>query len=357
MFEDDGSQSGLTALLGDLVGVGLLTVLTGMVVFLPVLADTPVRTGLGLGFVLFAPGYVLVAVLFPGAGTPETGGGSRSTTTRSGVDGPERLVLSVGTSVALAALTSLVLGLVRGGIGTASVFLVLGTLTLVGLVPAARRRLQVPPGRRFHPGVGAAIDRLRSGLLEPATPLDATLNVALVVLLVVVLVSVGTGAPETGEDDGRLTEFYLLAPDENGTYVPEAYPSSLAADGTDLAVVIDNQERERRTYTVVVVIQRVSEPGGAMTVTGEAELDRFRQTLAAGETARIRHTITPPSMTGRDLRLVYLLYVDDPPADPTVENAYRELHLWVDVPASSTALSSPARDSPEYGTIKEGTEG
>jgi len=36
-------------------------------------------------------------------------------------------------------------------------------------------------------------------------------------------------------------------------------------------------------------------------------------------------------MTGENLRVQYLLYRGDPPAEPTQENAYRSLHLWVDV--------------------------
>jgi uncharacterized membrane protein len=31
------------------------------------------------------------------------------------------------------------------------------------------------------------------------------------------------------------------------------------------------------------------------------------------------------------LRLAYLLYKGEAPPEPTVENAYREVHLWVNV--------------------------
>jgi hypothetical protein len=34
------------------------------------------------------------------------------------------------------------------------------------------------------------------------------------------------------------------------------------------------------------------------------------------------------------------LYRGQPPADPTVENAYREVHLWIDVLDPSTADSA-----------------
>jgi len=34
-------------------------------------------------------------------------------------------------------------------------------------------------------------------------------------------------------------------------------------------------------------------------------------------------------MTGTRLRLQFLLYTDEAPANPRVENSYRDLHLWV----------------------------
>jgi uncharacterized membrane protein len=49
-----------------------VVVLTNAVVFLPIVRDSPVRVLLGLPFVLFVPGYVFIAALFPEAGQPPT---------------------------------------------------------------------------------------------------------------------------------------------------------------------------------------------------------------------------------------------------------------------------------------------
>jgi uncharacterized membrane protein len=38
---------------------------------------------------------------------------------------------------------------------------------------------------------------------------------------------------------------------------------------------------------------------------------------------------------GERLRLIYLLYRGDAPAAPSTATAYREVHLWVNVTASS----------------------
>jgi uncharacterized membrane protein len=55
--------------------------------------------------------------------------------------------------------------------------------------------------------------------------------------------------------------------------------------------------------------------------------------LAQGETWTEEYGITP-TMEGERLRLVFLLYEGEPPANPTLENAYRSSRLWVNVSAS-----------------------
>jgi uncharacterized membrane protein len=91
-------------------------------------------------------------------------------------------------------------------------------------------------------------------------------------------------------------------------------------------------------YTVVVELQRVTivnetdstTNATTVRVLDERELRRFEVSLAHNETWHNQHTVTP-TMTGDRLRLQYLLYRGEPPADPSGETAYRELHLWVNV--------------------------
>jgi uncharacterized membrane protein len=100
---------------------------------------------------------------------------------------------------------------------------------------------------------------------------------------------------------------------------------------------ITNREHERTTYTVVVELQRVERVPGPNNTTRidvlEAdELRRFRTTLDHNETWHQPYAVTP-TIVGEDMRLTFLLYQGDPPADPAVDNAYRELQLWVNVSA------------------------
>jgi uncharacterized membrane protein len=68
----------------------------------------------------------------------------------------------------------------------------------------------------------------------------------------------------------------------------------------------------------------------SVAVLEQAELQRFSQRVGANETWHRNHTVTP-TLEGERLRLVYLLYMGAPPDTPTTENAYREVHLWVNV--------------------------
>lgn len=81
---------------------------------------------------------------------------------------------------------------------------------------------------------------------------------------------------------------------------------------------------------VVEVDLRVAFEGNESTVTGADELDRFQLRLEHNETRHVDYTVVPTT-TGTRLQLAFLLYRDAPPPSPTVENAYRETHLWVDV--------------------------
>lgn len=60
------------------------------------------------------------------------------------------------------------------------------------------------------------------------------------------------------------------------------------------------------------------------------DLRRFQVEQAHNETWHRSRTVTS-TMIGERLRLQYLLYRGEPPADPSGETVYRELHLWVNV--------------------------
>ena len=151
----------------------------------------------------------------------------------------------------------------------------------------------------------------------------------------------GTVTYTTVADGGgeRFTEFYVLSTNETGAPIADDYPRNFTAGEREpLLVGVENHEDRRTGYTVVVELQRLAERGNETRVIRQRELDRFSLTLAPGESVRHNRSVEP-TMTGRDLRLTFLLYRGTPPREPTVGNAYREVHLWIDVTESRSAGS------------------
>ena len=337
----------------DLAAIVLLVIATVIAALAPLVSETPLRVVLGLVFVLFAPGYAFIGALFPERGpstegtseTSESNGNPESTAgmadrahpRQSGsIDGIERIALSFGLSIAITPLIGLVLNFTPFGIRLVPIVLSIGGFTVIACLFAARRRQELPPEDRFRVPYRAWLGMARSELFEPETRMDAALNVVLVVSLVLAISSVGyaTLVPQQGES---FSEFYLLTENETGNLVAEDYPQNFTAGQSRPVVVgIGNQEHEQVAYSVVAELQRVSIRNNSTTVRERQVLERFSRTIAANESARWTHNVTP-SMTGERLRLVYLLYRGSPPAEPTVENAYRETHLWVNVSTNASA--------------------
>lgn len=328
----------LRRLPADLVAIVVSVLLTILAVFLPVVNQTPLRVVVGLPFVLFVPGYALIAALFPEAGEPpEPDSETRDDTSsdRSGIDGIERVALSFGTSIAVVPLVGLVLNFTPWGIRLVPIVLSISGLTLGLTAVAAKRRWALPEEDRFRVPYQQWFSAARTELLEPDTRADAALNVLLAISVILAVASVGyaVAVPKQGES---FTELYLLTENEDGELVADNYPTEfIRGESKSLVVGIGNQEHEPVNYTVVTELQRVQIHNNSTSVQEERELRRLRTRLAHNETWHLQHNVTP-TMTGTRLRLTYLLYKGTPPAEPTVDNAYREVHLWINVTAEST---------------------
>jgi len=328
----------------DLAATAGLTILTVLVVFLPVVSETPLRVVFGLPFVLFIPGYAFIAALFPEAGTGPVddtddgadGAGQSPTadddsgSEREGIDGIERVALSLGTSIAIVPLIGLVLNFTPWGIRLVPIVVSVSGFTLAMVWIAARRRWALQADDRFAVPYRDWLASGRSELFEPESQTDAALNVLLAVSVILAVASVGyvLAFPKPGE---AFTEFYVLTEGDDGELVADDYPTEYTlGESKPIVVGIGNHEHRDVTYAWVVELQRVRVANNTTTVLEEQELDRFTRTVADNETVHTRYQVTP-TMTGERLRLAFMLYTDRAPANATVDGAYRELHLWVNV--------------------------
>jgi len=311
----------------DLVIVLSLTALTVLAVWLPVVRETPLRAVLSIPFLLFVPGYAFVAALFPEASETER---EVETLQNRSLTGLERFVLSLGSSVALVPLLGFVLNFTPWGIRLPPMLVAISVFTVVCVAIGARRRLALTPDRRFDVSLSAWYRSLTDGFLVSETRTDRILNVALAVVLLFAMTSVGYALVDQ-QNGEQYTELYLLTRGSDGELVADGYPSDLvASESQPLTVGVRNHEHERTSYTVVTELQRIDSADGSTTVVEEERLDSYSVTLAANETARQERVLTP-TLTGDRLRMVFLLYRSDPPTDPRVDNAYRWVHLNVNV--------------------------
>jgi len=337
----------------DLAAAVGLVIVTNLAVLLPVVRETPLRVVFGLPFVLFVPGYAFIAALFPEAGTSPIADSAvdgaidtEGRTDRSGIDGIERVALSFGLSIAVVPLIGLVLNSTQWGIRLVPILASVSGVTLTAVAIAAIRRRKLPEEERFRVPYRAWVAAGREELFGPDDRTDAALTVLLVFSIILATASVGyaVAVPKQGE---QFSELYLLTDGEDGL-VADEYPTEfVAGEPRSLVVGIGNHEHETVQYTVVSELQAVETEGAgeetnanvndssgafnvSVSVLEEEVVGRFSPTLEHNRTWIREHNVTP-TITGEEMRLTYMLYKGSVPDDPTVDNAYRSVWLWVNV--------------------------
>ena len=314
---------------GDLTAVLIFLGACLSATFLPGLRETPLRVLCGVPLVLFVPGYVVTAALFPRRASPQQ---SQSNWLGTGLDGVERIGLSIGLSIVIGPFLALLLHFSPWALALEPVTVSLVGFTLLWTLVAGARRLALPSVDRFRVPYRdwlPLMSRPERGD-EPASRL--ALRLFLVAMAVVAVGSIGyvVGMPPQGEE---FTEFSLLGESDTDSLAAENFTDTMAVDETNSVTVgVTNHERESVSYSVVLQLQRVGVSEDETLRVEQRETVARAQTgpLDAGEQWRSPVSVTP-TMTGERLRLVFLLYPGEPPANPTVDNAYRNMHLWVTV--------------------------
>ncbi|MBD3293740.1 MAG: DUF1616 domain-containing protein, partial [Armatimonadia bacterium] len=206
----------------------LILVVSTALVTLPLawLTEGPLRIIVGATFVLFLPGYSLIAALYP---------------LRRSLDLIERLALSFGTSIAVVPLIGLVLNYTAWGIRLTPVMLSVFAFILIMCGVAWYRRSRVDEVDRYSP-----VFRLPRVDWAGMERTDRILSVALALSI---LFAVGTlvyvvATPRQGE---QFTEFYILGPSGLATGYPESIP---VGESDDLLLGIVNHEGETVSYRV-----------------------------------------------------------------------------------------------------------
>lgn len=281
------------------------------------------RVALGLVFLLIAPGYALVAALFPERAREydvrKGEDGEETETVREGLEPLERAGLSLGLSIAVVPLLGLLLNATPWGIRLVPILIAVAAFTLVASAVALVRRDRLAPAER--PVFAIAVD---VAAWREMRPIDRALTVILALSVVAAAGALAyvLATPRPAE---RFTEFYILGPSGKA----EGYPTTMAPGGTaPLTVGVVNHEGEATSYerSLVWIQGELTGDGENRTFAARAERPAITSslTLQDEETREENLTITAPEPAGT-WKLELRLHKAGSP------DVYRRLHLYVDV--------------------------
>ncbi len=292
-----------------------------------------IRVILGLPFILFIPGYVLIFALFP------------TRKTDRGIDVIERIALSFGLSIAVVPLIGLGLNYTPWGIRLEPILFSLFIFIIgVGSV-AIYRWINTDPDERFIVSLDVSLPKSESRLDKALTFILAVSIIIAVVSLVYVVIT-----PKTGE---KFTEFYLLGAEG----VADEYPNNLIV-GEEASVIVGivNHEYQTINYTIEVwlinqiIVYNESTQENETTYTHAWFMDSITIILAhipvdiegSWEPQWEYNYTFSIDKKGEDFKLAFLLFTA--PADTysydedysniieeKIDSAYRETHLFVTV--------------------------
>jgi len=270
----------------ELIPLNVLVLLLIVVIIL--LPSNSLRIALGLPFLLFFPGYTLVAALFP---------------KRESLEAIERVALSFGLSIAVVPLIGLLLNYTPWGIRLEPVLYSVTSFIFITSIVAWLRRKGLPEQERF----GIKLQWKAPGWGRGA--LDRVLSIILVVAVLGALGMLGyvIAAPKVGE---KFTEFYILGLSGKAT----DYPKEVRV-GEEAKVIVGilNHEHEIVTYRVELKIDGVKN-------------NEVGPILLANEQRWEEIVSFTPDKAGDNQKVGLMLYKNEE-AEPCLE----PLHLWIDV--------------------------
>ncbi|MBC7107283.1 MAG: DUF1616 domain-containing protein [Methanomassiliicoccales archaeon] len=241
----------------DLITIVILTLILVPIIYL--LPDNPMRIVIGLPFILFFPGYALIATLFP---------------EKKSIDIVERIALSFGLSIAVTPLIGLGLNYTPFGIRLDPILASIGAFNIIFSAIAFYRRkraedpflpIQLPP----------ILDAIKINFRQ-GNKIDRALNIILVISIAASLVALVyvIAVPKQGE---KFTEFYILGPDGKA----HNYPTNLTVgENATLIIGIANHEYREVNYAVEIWLVDSSFVNNTTIINHMYFFDSFSVTLA-----------------------------------------------------------------------------
>ena len=282
----------------DLLIVAGLILFIDILVLVPALNGSFLRTYLGILLVLFLPGYALTGAIFPA---------------KKDIEGIERALISLGLSIAIVPIMGLVLNYTIWGIQEITLLTSLSIFILLMCAIAYHRRSLLPEEEAFEVPFKAFFLRMKTEILKkPESKIDRVFAVILVLSTLASVVGLAhiVGNPKERE---HFTEFYILGANKTA----DGYPTDLVLGKNGMVIVgIVNHEYRPVDYTMEMRLENQSLP---------LPKDQKQISLAHNMSWIEPVTFTPP-FRGNNMKLEFLLFNETEKKTP-----YRNLHIWINV--------------------------
>ncbi len=290
----------------DLVAIVLLSLILIPIIY--ILPDNPIRIVIGLPFILFFPGYALIAALFP---------------EKKSIGIIERVALSFGLSIAVTPLIGLGLNYTPFGIRLEPILASITAFNILCcLVAIWRRQKALDP---FVPIQLPEIKSFTTQSFKQGNKVDRALNIILVISIAAALVALVyvVAVPKQGE---KFTEFYILGPGG----MASDYPTNLTVgQGANIFIGIANHEYRTVDYAVEIWLVNASFVDNQTVVNSMLFYDAFSVTLPhtdpniEGEwQPQWERNYTFSLDVAGQYKMWFLLYKDSEPFDGTRYQEY-----------------------------------
>lgn len=281
-----------------------------LALFIYLVPEFPGRIVIGLPFILFFPGYALIATLFP---------------EKKSLDIIERIALSFGLSIAVTPLIGFGLNYTPFGIRLDPILWSLIAFNVAfSLVGMWRRSTTVEP---FLPFRLASVTAMAKKEFNQGTKVDRVLSIILVIAMlssVVALIYV-IAVPRQGE---AFSEFYLLGPGGKMADLPH---NLTVGEDASVFVGIVNHNYRTINYTVEVWLVNYTYADNATTVHKLIYMDDFNVTLdhtpvdlEKNWTSQWEMNYTFSAPVSGNFKLWFLLLEDNVPYAPYKGTQYED---------------------------------
>lgn len=270
----------------ELIPLNLLVLV--LIIAIILFPSNALRIALGLPFLLFFPGYTLMAALFP---------------KRQGIDAIKRIALSFGISIAIVPLVGLILNYTPWGITLESTLYSMACFIFIMSIVAWVRRKRLWEERRLG---------LEFQLRLPSWGGSASEKILSVVLVIVAVGALATlgyvlATPKVGE---KFTEFYILGAEGKAA----DYPIELVVGKEGRVIIgIVNHEHETMSYWIQVTVNGLKDQELGPVVLGDEEKWEVEMSFI-------------PKMPGDNQKVELFLYKNG-----EVEPSLGPLQLWLNV--------------------------